>query len=71
MKKCKSNGTWTKNNGPEFLGGYEHVNESGSSTAPYIRKFTLVRIPKRGPVKKKTLYFTSPRDAINKGWVLS
>jgi hypothetical protein len=60
-----NNGTWTKNNGPEHLGGYEKVK---ISYCIWKRMFTLVRIPKKGAIKKKTLYFTSWQEAVSKGW---
>lgn len=70
MKK----GVWRKNNGPEYLGGYEYVNVNATKKngfpVYYLRFFTLVRIPKKGAVKKRTLYFKSAAQAKKKGWRL-
>jgi hypothetical protein len=67
MKK----GVWKKHGkGPEWLGGYEMIQDTYQNYCRgfYVRKFTLVRIPKRGPIKKRTLYFKSAQEAKSKGW---
>lgn len=67
-------GVWRKNGGPEYLGGYEYVNvnQAAKNGMPvyYLRYFTLVRIPKKGAVTKRTLYFKSAAQAKAKGWKL-
>lgn len=66
----KKLGVWKKKGtGPSFLGGYEMV-KNYYQRGEYLRLFTLVRIPKRGPVSKKTLYFSSAFSAKKKGWKL-
>ena len=71
----KGNGTWKKHGaGPEWLGGYEYIHPSLMNKpkhSRYVRVFTLVRIPKRGPCKKRTLYFSSAAEAKKKGWILA
>jgi len=56
---------WMKNGlGLKWLGGYEFVKEKGQ----WVRKFTLERVPVKGSVKKKTLYFSSWQEAKKKKW---
>jgi hypothetical protein len=65
--------TWTKNGGPQWIGCYEYVRDWNPNTGKMYGKrrrvFTLVRQPKRGPVEKRTLYFSSAVEAKKKGWI--
>lgn len=64
--KCKLTGKWTKGKKrTPWLGGFENVmTEPGF----FERMFCLYRIPVRGDVKRKTVYFKSWQEAKAKGW---